>query len=157
MNFKEQARASIEQLDAEQMEAAQKRVDAILGTQTGPMLTQLPNSFLGSIQGAGMQAATETLHEGSPGIIRPEPVITNGKFAQAQQQPPATRKTRSDKGVPKKPPTDPDEIVLKLTLAEARNAAIACGKFDCHGIADHIQDQIIAQLQRRIDQLQKQK
>lgn len=116
MNFKEQARASIEQLDAEQMEAAQKRVEAILGTQAGPTL--IPQQ-------------------------------------ETQPQAPATRKKRSDAGIPKKPPADPDEIVLHLTLAEARNAAIACGKFDCHGIADHIQDQIIAQLQRRIDQLQK--
>lgn len=107
--------ASHEQID---LEAAQRRVEAMNLPKAGPTLTPQP---------------------------------------QTQPQAPAPRKKRSDAGVPKKAPADPDEIVLRLTLAEARNAAIACGKFDCYGISEHIQDQIIAHLQKRLDALQKQK
>lgn len=88
-------------------------------------------------------------------ILHPQGGPTLTPAPQAQPASPTVRKKRSDAGVPKKASADPDEIVLHLTLAEARNAAIACGKFDCYGIAEHIQDQIIAQLQRRLDQLQK--
>lgn len=116
MNFKEQARASIEHLDAEQMEAAQRRVDAILGTQAGPTL--IPQQ-------------------------------------ETQPQAPATRKTRKDKGVPKKAPADPDEIVLKLSLHDARVLAIDAGATGDEALARKVHDQIIAQLQKRIDQLQK--
>lgn len=115
MNFKEQARASIEKLDAEQMEAAQKRVDAILGTQAGPIL--IPQQ-------------------------------------ETQQQAPATRKTRKDKGIPKGPKYIDSEcpITLTLPLEDARSIGIAAISLE---LAAVVQDQIIQQLQRRIDQLQK--
>lgn len=61
-----------------------------------------------------------------------------------------TRKPRSDKGVPKKPTSDPDEIVLRVSLQDARELAL--GDVD-HIIAAKVQDQIIAQLQKRIDSL----
>lgn len=77
MNFKEQARASIEHLDADQIEAAQKRVDAILGTQTGPTL--IPQQ-------------------------------------EAQPQASATRKTRSDKGVPKGPKVPKGLLEVRFTI-----------------------------------------
>ena len=64
------------------------------------------------------------------------------------------RKKRSDAGIPKKAPADPDEIVLRLTLTEARMVALGDPDF---GISAKIQDQIIAQLQKRLDALQKQK
>lgn len=122
MNFKEQARASIEQL-----EAAQKRVEAILNSGVGPTLIQQPNSFTEAIQNAGMQV-------------------------------PAARKTRSDKGTHKpKTLTDPDEIALRLELNTVRSIVYCATMAGHHDIAAKIQDQIIAQLQRRIDQLQKQK
>lgn len=112
MNFKEQARASIEQLDEETQAAAQNRVDAILA---GPTL--IPQQ-------------------------------------ETQTQAPATRKTRSDKGGTHKPKPSagPDEIVLKLELSEARLIALEMKGFV---LAAKVQDQIIQQLQSRIDQLQK--
>ena len=51
-------------------------------------------------------------------------------------------------------PPDPDEITLKLTLTEARMVALGDPGF---GISAKIQDQIIAQLQKRLDLLTKQK
>lgn len=77
MNFKEQAKASIEQLDAETVEATQKRVDAILGTQAGPTL--IPQQEI-------------------------------------QPQAPATRKTRSDKGVPKGPKVPKGLLEIRFTI-----------------------------------------
>jgi len=71
-------------------------------------------------------------------------------------QAPATpnRKPRSDKGIPKRPPADPDEITLKLTLTEARMVALGDPDF---GLSAKIQDQIIGHLQKRLDSLTKQK
>lgn len=149
MNFKEQARASIEQLDADQIEAAEKRVDAILGSQAGPTLIPQQETQPQAPDDVEWASECEVCHK--PIVRRGRNRLSNcghmrmsgGGWVAKDAKP--------------KAPTDSDEIVLHLTLAEARNAAIACGKFDCHGIADHIQDQIIQQLQRRIDQLQKQK
>jgi len=122
--------ATHEQLD---LDEAQDRVQRILHGQAGPTLTPAPQT----------QPQAPATH--------PDVRMTPQGSVVLQ------RKPRSDKGIPKRPPADPDEIVLRLTLAEARNAAIACGKFDCYGIAEHIQDQIIAQLQKRLDLLTKQK
>jgi len=78
---------------------------------------------------------------------------------QAPPQAPATpnRKPRSDKGVPKKAPADPDEIVLRLSLDDARLAALAAGAEGHYDLAKEIQDQIIGHLQKRLDSLTKQK
>ena len=103
------------------------------------------------------QAAAERVQK----ILHPEPQGARSQAQagptltpapQTQPQASATRKKRSDAGVPKKPPADPDEIVLRLTLQDARECAL--GDVD-HILAAKIQDQIIAQLQRRLDQLQK--
>ena len=73
---------------------------------------------------------------------------------QTQPQAPATRKKRSDAGLPKKPPADPDEITLRMTIDEARDLAL--GMTSAHWpVAARIQDQIIGHLQKRIDALQK--
>lgn len=111
--FNEQAQASIDEID---MEAAQKRLDAMNLSKPGPTLTP------------------------------------------AQDKP--QRKQRSDKGVPKKLSADQDEIVLRVDWDEARGIALRLSETPWerdHKLAAKIQDQIIAQLQRRIDSLQKQK
>ena len=71
-------------------------------------------------------------------------------------QAPATpnRKPRSDKGIPKRPPADPDEIVLRLSLDEARKAALGMPDF---ATSMKIQDQIVAALQKRLDSLTRSK
>lgn len=61
-----------------------------------------------------------------------------------------SRKRRSDFGTTKpKPPVDPDEITLKLSLDTARHIALKIGGLD--GV--EIQNQIIAQLQKKLAQL----
>ena len=112
-------------LDMMDVEVAQERVQAILSKQAGPTLTPQP----------------QTQPQSPAGL----PSV-------------APRKKRSDAGVPKKAPADPDEIVLKLKLEDARRIPLLMGKSE--NLADKlmawlIQDQIIAQLQRRLDQLQK--
>ena len=77
---------------------------------------------------------------------------------QTQPQAPATRKTRSDKGTHKpKAPADPDEIVLKMSIGDAREAAKALSYGGLPEVSAMIQDQVIACLQKRLDLLQKQK
>jgi hypothetical protein len=90
-------------------------------------------------------------------ILHPQAGPTLTPAPQTQPQAPATpnRKPRSDKGIPKRPPADPDEIILRLSLADARLAALAAGAASHHDLAKAIQDQIIGHLQRRLDQLQK--
>lgn len=123
--FDKQAAASLDMMDEQ---AAAERVQKILHPEP---------------QGARSQA------QAGP-TLTPAP--------QTQPQAPAPRKKRSDAGVPKKAPADPDEIVLKLKLEDARRIPLLMGKSE--NLADKlmawlIQDQIIAQLQRRLDQLQK--
>lgn len=66
------------------------------------------------------------------------------------------RRTRSDKGVPKKPPSSADEIVLHIAVDVARSMANALTE-TFPSMSTLIQDQIIQQLQKKIDTLQKQK
>lgn len=106
------------------------------------------------------QAAAERVQK----ILHPEP---QGARSQAQAGPTLTpapqtqpqalapRKTRSDKGTHKpKALADPDEIVLKFSIKEAQEIAL-CLKLDYGDYAARIQDQIIAQLHKRLDALQK--
>ena len=67
-----------------------------------------------------------------------------------------TRKPRADKGTKREPKAvvNTDEIVLRVTLGEARIIATELGS-NRFALARVIQDQIIAQLQKRIDQLAK--
>lgn len=105
------------------------------------------------------QAAAERVQR----ILHPEPQGARSQAQagptltpapQTQPQAPATRKKRSDAGIPKKAPADPDEIVLRLGLEEARDLALhSCSTATCA----KIQDQIIAQLQKRLDSLMKTK
>ena len=109
------------------LDEAQERVQAILSKQAGPTLTP----------------ALQTQPQASARDIWDEP---NNK----------PRKKRSDAGVPKKAPADPDEIVLRMSIDKARTVALLLG--GSYGQESAlIQDQIIAQLQKRLDALQKQK
>lgn len=65
-----------------------------------------------------------------------------------------TRAKRKDAGIPRKPPADPDEIVLRVSLEQARRIAILVPDAS---LGAAIQDQIIAQLQKRLDAFLKQK
>jgi len=70
------------------------------------------------------------------------------------------RRKRSDAGIPKKAPADPDEIVLRLSLNEARSLALHASGSQVvadYELAKEIQDQIIGHLQKRLDSLTKQK
>ena len=84
----------------------------------------------------------------------PKTDYIGGHASTSDYRPAPNRKPRSDKGVPKNPPADPDEITLKLTLTEARMVALGDPDF---GISAKIQDQIIAQLQKRLDALNRSK
>ena len=86
------------------------------------------------------------------------PTLTGLPDASPTHLPAPNRKPRSDKGIPKRPPADPDEITLKLTLDDARQAAfqLSDSELTSH-IATKVQDQIIGQLQKRLDLLTKQK
>ena len=66
------------------------------------------------------------------------------------------RKQRSDKGVPKKALSDQGEIVLRVTVDVARSMATGLSE-TFPSMAAMIQDQIIQQLQKRLDSLSKQK
>ena len=70
--------------------------------------------------------------------------------------PPAPRKKRSDAGVPKKAPADPDMIVLRLTVKDARDLALHYNGSDAY-LAGSVQDQIIDHLRKQLDLLTKQK
>ena len=69
---------------------------------------------------------------------------------------PAPRKKRSDAGVPKKAPADPDMIVLRLTVKDARDLALHYNGSDAY-LAGSVQDQIIDHLRKQLDLLTKQK
>lgn len=115
---------------------AQERVDKILSRERA-----LPIS-------AGFPA--QPTQPELPSISDPDPVREAAQDRLIDKQ----RKKRSDAGIPKRPPADPDEITLKLSLDEARKTAL--------GLPDYatslkIQDQIVAALQKRLDALSKQK
>ncbi len=68
------------------------------------------------------------------------------------------RKPRSDKGTHKpKAPADPDEITVKMSIDLARAIAMACAETNRFEMAAYIQDEVIAQIKKRLDALQKQK
>ena len=77
---------------------------------------------------------------------------------QTPTQAPATpnRKPRSDKGIPKRPPADPDEIVLRLTIEEAQRYATNLRSED-PAMSAAIFNQIIAQIKKRLDSLTRSK
>ena len=81
--------------------------------------------------------------------------MTLGEVARSEEKP--ARKTRSDAGIKKGPkvPEVPDGIRLTFKLEDARSIAMTLGAYGCTGLASYIQDEIIAQLQKRIDSLQK--
>lgn len=146
--FDKQAAASLDMIDEE---AARKRVEAILDKQAGPTLT--PEA----VNSGGIGKALKEAQIGP--TLTPAPMTEWSRYvntlppaSQTQPQAPATRKKRSDAGIPKKAPADPDEIVLRIPLAEAR--AIGTGTTGPF-FREWVQDQIIAQLQRRLDLLQK--
>ena len=76
---------------------------------------------------------------------------------QTQPQAPTLRKKRSDAGIPKGPktyPTTVPSITLVLAVDEAQKLATSL-RNDDPAMSAAIFNQIIAQLQRRLDQLQK--
>lgn len=119
---------------------AQERLDKILSRERA-----LPIS-------AGFP--TQPTEPKLPSISDPDPVREAAQDRLIDKQ----RKKRSDAGIPKRPPADPDEITLKLSIDAARQVALACSTsiFTKH-LAQEIQDQIIAHLQKRLDALTKQK
>ena len=138
--FDKQAAASLDMIDEQ---TAAERVQKILHpepqgarsqAQAGPTLTPALQTQPDSPTGL-------TTHLGKPAMNPPN------------------RKPRSDKGIPKGPKAsaDPDEITIRMSLDEARTVALQLGTGEAYYkiIATRIQDQIIAQLQRRLDQLQK--
>lgn len=66
------------------------------------------------------------------------------------------RRTRSDKGVPEKPPSSADEVTLRVTVDVARSMATGLAE-TFPSMSALLQDQIITQLKRKIDSMQKQK
>lgn len=68
----------------------------------------------------------------------------------------AARKRRSDAGVPKKPPSNGDEIMLRVTVDVARSMATSLAE-TFPSMSTLIQDQIIQQLQKKIDVLSRAK
>lgn len=70
-----------------------------------------------------------------------------------------TRKRRSDAGVKKGPKVTPlavDEVSVRLNLADARAIALLL-PYEMKEIAFSIQEQVMVQLQRRIDARERQK
>jgi len=119
---------------------AQERLDKILSRERA-----LPIS-------AGFP--TQPTQPELPSISDPDPVREAAQDRLIDKQ----RKKRSDAGIPKRPPADPDEITLKLTLDDARQAAFQLSDSELTSyIATKVQDQIIGQLQKRLDLLTKQK
>ena len=70
---------------------------------------------------------------------------------------PPARKTRSDAGIKKGPKVvdTPDAIKLTVTLERARELALTLGAAGKIDLAFSIQDQIMEQLQKSINALQK--
>jgi len=131
--------ATHEQLD---LDEAQDRVQRILHGQAGPTLTPAPV--------APPQAPAKQM----------TPMETMMRPADSNPVTLRIRRKRSDAGIPKKAPADPDEIVLRLSLNEARSLALHASGSQVvadYELAKEIQDQIIGHLQKRLDSLTKQK
>lgn len=113
------------------------------------MSKELNSAFQASIE-IDTEAAQERLEK----ILHPQAGPTLTPAPQTQPASPTGRKKRSDAGVPKRTPADPDDVTLKVTLSAARDLAMLAAQGP-NSLSAAIQDQIIAQLQRRLDQLQK--
>ncbi len=142
--FDKQTAASIDMLD---VDVAQERVAAILHPhQAGPTLTPAPQT----------PPQAPALKPDLTGAPLTSAIVNDPNFG----KPAPNRKPRSDKGIPKRPTADPDEIVLRMNLDSARMIPFALAKggdLDAKALAWHLQDQIIAQLQKRLDLLTRQK
>ena len=144
--FNEQAQASIDEID---MEAAQKRLDAMNLSKPGPTLTPQPQTQPQAPYDVEWSTECEVCHK--PIVRRGRNRLSNcghmrmsgGGWVAKDAKP--------------KAPADPDEIMLRVPLGDARLFAMAAAKNDCAILSSKIQDQIIAQLQKKIDALQKQK
>lgn len=142
--FDRQAAASLDYIDED---AAKKRVEAILaGDKPQAGLTPTPQPQ------TQPQAPAETMRRG----------ISNEdmkKYVEEGIPVPAPRKKRSDAGIPKGPkaPADPDEITVKMSIDLARAIAMACAETNRFEMAAYIQDEVISQIKKRLDALQKQK
>ena len=147
--FDKQAAASLDMLDEQ---AAAERVQKILHPETQGARSQAQAGPILAPQPQTQPQAPATMKNGGPydadKIPAQQKVLSEMK---------PNRKPRSDKGTHKpKAPADPDEIVLRLSLNDARLGALAIGTTDyCGDLARRIQDQIIAQLQKRLDALTK--
>lgn len=64
------------------------------------------------------------------------------------------RKRRSDAGKPREIKTGPLEVTIRLPLEDARQLPFACSATERVRLAFEIQDQILAQLQKQLAQLQ---
>lgn len=108
------------------------------------------------------------LHPNGPGATLGDPPPSlKAEMTQAREQPShfppldsslrtRTRKRRSDAGVKKGPKVIDGPVIITLTVEQARAAALAIGASDPK-LGTQIQDEVIAQLRRRIDALERQK
>lgn len=138
--FDKQAAASLDMMD---VEVAQERVQAILGKQAGPTLTPQPQTQPSKIP------APKTDLVGKP--------ITAAEANDPNFGKPAPRKKRSDAGVPKKAPADPDEIVLKLKPEQIMDAALILSQTSQSHTAMLMLMQMNVHLQKRLDMLSRSK
>lgn len=105
-----------------------------------------------AIEEMDFQAAEKRLE--AMNLPKTHPTLT--PYPTTQPAIPTGRKKRSDAGVPKKSSSSADEITLRVTVDVARSMATALAE-TFPSMSALLQDQIIAQLQKRLDVLQKQK